>query len=234
MSYTERLAAAAKLQEEKKKPAGITHKARAPVTEKKEWQKKLEASRQQQAGGSVADRKSKSPGALSGGEKSTLAKKAAGKDMGKAGPLKKPGVDNDRRTSVAKGKASDKARPVEPPIKRKRSPSPISWRGRNAAAAPVKKASRPRHGRNRYDEDDEDDDWIVDDDEEEGGGYRQRYRYAESEDESDSDMEAAGLDILEEEERSRRNAIKEDIEQERLEKELAARKAAMKKKLGKK
>jgi protein SPT2 len=43
-------------------------------------------------------------------------------------------------------------------------------------------------------------------------------------------MEAAGLDILEEEERSRRNAIKEDIEQERIEKELAARKAAMKKK----
>jgi protein SPT2 len=44
-------------------------------------------------------------------------------------------------------------------------------------------------------------------------------------------MEAPGLDILEEEERSRRNAIKEDIEQERLEKQLAAKKAAMRKKL---
>jgi len=47
-------------------------------------------------------------------------------------------------------------------------------------------------------------------------------------------MEAAGIDILEEEERARRHAIKEDIEQERLEKEHAARKAATKKKLGKK
>lgn len=47
-------------------------------------------------------------------------------------------------------------------------------------------------------------------------------------------MEAAGNDILEEEERARRHAIKEDIEQERLEKELNARKLATKKKLGKK
>ena len=62
----------------------------------------------------------------------------------------------------------------------------------------------------------------------------QRYRYAESDYESDSDMEAAGLDILEEEDRSRRNAIKEDAEQERLERELAIKKATMKKKLAKK
>jgi protein SPT2 len=61
-----------------------------------------------------------------------------------------------------------------------------------------------------------------------------RYRYAESDYESDSDMEAAGLDILEEEDRSRRNAIKEDAEQERLERELAIKKAAIKKKLAKK
>lgn len=60
-----------------------------------------------------------------------------------------------------------------------------------------------------------------------------RYRYAESDDESDSDMEAAGLDILEEEEKSRQRAIKEDMEQEKLEKQLAARKAALKKRAGK-
>ena len=60
-----------------------------------------------------------------------------------------------------------------------------------------------------------------------------RYRYAESYDESDSDMEAAGLDILEEEEKSRQRAIKEDMEQEKLEKQLAARKAALKKRVGK-
>lgn len=70
-----------------------------------------------------------------------------------------------------------------------------------------------------------------------GGAWRLmgcgRYRYAESDYESDSDMEAAGLDILEEEEKSRQRAIKEDMEQEKLEKQLAARKAALKKRVGK-
>jgi hypothetical protein len=176
LSYKELLARAAKLQEEKKMPGGITHKARAPVTEKKEWQKKLARQQQAAAGGSVADRKSKSPGAISGGERSTLAKKAAAKDVGKAAPVKKAGNTTERgRTSVAKGKASDKSKPVEPPVKRKRSPSPISWRGRNAAATTTKKPSRPRPGRSRYDEDDEEDDWIVDDDEDDGGGRSRRY-----------------------------------------------------------
>jgi protein SPT2 len=58
-----------------------------------------------------------------------------------------------------------------------------------------------------------------------------RYRYAESDYESDSDMEAAGLDILDEEEKSHRKAIREDLEQEKLEKQLAAKKAAMRKKI---
>lgn len=44
-------------------------------------------------------------------------------------------------------------------------------------------------------------------------------------------MEAAGIDVLEEEERSRRAAVMEDQAQEKLERELAARKAALKKKL---
>lgn len=44
-------------------------------------------------------------------------------------------------------------------------------------------------------------------------------------------MEAAGIDVLEEEERSRKAAVLEDQAQERLEKEMAAKKAAMKKKL---
>lgn len=56
-----------------------------------------------------------------------------------------------------------------------------------------------------------------------------RYSYANSD--SGSDMEATGVDILEEEERSWRVAAKEDAEQERLEKRLAARKAALKKKV---
>ncbi|KAI5849013.1 hypothetical protein BZA05DRAFT_401988 [Tricharina praecox] len=235
LSYKELLAKAAELHQEKKAPGIITHKPRAPVVEKKQWQKKLEARNQAtNNSGLVPNRKSKSPGVLPTAEKSTLAKKPLGKDS-KASLSKKSEPDS-RRSSIAKGRgAMDKARPATEPVKRKRSPSPISWRGKNASA-PVKKPAKSR--RSRYDEDeDEDDDWIVDDDEDEGaGGYgaRQRYRYAESDYESDSDMEAAGNDILEEEERARRHAIKEDIEQERLEKELNARKLATKKKLGKK
>lgn len=58
-----------------------------------------------------------------------------------------------------------------------------------------------------------------------------RYTYYESDEDSGSDMEAAGIDVLEEEEKSRRAAVLEDQMQERLEKEMAAKKAALKKKL---
>ncbi|KAF3938417.1 hypothetical protein ABW19_dt0201173 [Dactylella cylindrospora] len=60
-----------------------------------------------------------------------------------------------------------------------------------------------------------------------------RYRYVEDDEDdyySDSDdMEATGFDILEEEEFSRKTAVREDIEAERLERELAMKKAAKKK-----
>ncbi|KAK6504165.1 hypothetical protein TWF506_002373 [Arthrobotrys conoides] len=62
-----------------------------------------------------------------------------------------------------------------------------------------------------------------------------RYVYAESEDDdeySSDDMEATGVDILEEEDRSRAAAIREDIEAERLERKLAAEKAAKRRQLG--
>ena len=180
LSYKELLAKAAELQQGKKAPGVITHKPRAPVVEKKEWQKKLEARNQATANnGLAADRKSKSPGVLPTAEKSAVAKKPLGKDS-KASQSRKPEPDG-RRTSIAKGRGgADKARATEP-AKRKRSPSPeiISWRGKNASA-PVKKPIKSRHGRSRYDEDeDEDDDWIVDDDEDEGGSrYSARQRYA--------------------------------------------------------
>jgi len=234
MSYKEMLARAAKLQDDQKKLGVITHKPRAPVLEKKEWQKKLEAKQSSRMGLLPSEQKN-SLGALSTGDKVGLASKK-GKEVVKPTQTKKVGGDIDsRRPSAAKGKLADRSRPAEPSIKRKRSPSPISWRGKKASSsAPSKKPSSGRRGRGRYDEDeDEDDDWIVDDDDVEVN-YTQRYRYAESDYESDSDMEAAGLDILEEEDRSRRNAIKEDAEQEKLERELAIKKAAMKKKLAKK
>lgn len=56
------------------------------------------------------------------------------------------------------------------------------------------------------------------------------YRYSYVDYDSASDMEATGADVLEEEERSRRVAAKEDAAQEKLERELAAKKAALKKK----
>lgn len=63
------------------------------------------------------------------------------------------------------------------------------------------------------------------------GSYSSKYVYAEdySDYSDESDMEATGFDLLAEEERSTRLAIKEDLEQERLEARLAAQKAAMKK-----
>jgi protein SPT2 len=175
MSYKEKLEMAAKMAAEKQNTGIIQHKAKAPVQEKKEWQKKLEARQQGKTAGAPTpvDRKSKSPGTLSGGEKDTLAnrRRPLGKEpSGKSAPLKKSGKEAaERGRPAAKGKSTDKA-PAAEPLKRKRSLSPImSWRGKNAAPPTAKKPNRPRvGGRGRYDEDeDEDDDWIVDDDDDE-------------------------------------------------------------------
>ena len=177
LSYTEVLAKAAELQQGKKVPGLISHKARAPIAEKKQWQKNLEARNQATTNnGSAADRKSKSPGLLSTTEKSALVKKPLVKDS--KALLSKKSEPDSRRASIAKGRGtSDKARPAAEPVKRKRSPSPISWRGKNASA-PVKKPARSGHARSRYDdeEEDEDDDWIVDDDDDGGVGYGARQR----------------------------------------------------------
>lgn len=65
--------------------------------------------------------------------------------------------------------------------------------------------------------------------------YSSRYRYVEdySDYSDESDMEATGFDILEEEEFSTRNAIKEDLEEQKKEEEHARRKALLKKRLAK-
>lgn len=178
MSYKEKLAMAAKLQEEKKRLGAITHKPRAPVVGKKEYLRRLEARQQTKgssaSGGTATDRKSRSPG-ISGGERTGTAssRKPTGKETAaKAGPLRKAvGGSDSRRSSTSRSKPTDKARPAEAPVKRKRSPSPISWRGRNPKAPSTTKANRSRAGRGRYgdEEDDDDDDWIVDDDESEDG-----------------------------------------------------------------
>ncbi|KAF8537909.1 hypothetical protein BDD12DRAFT_198394 [Trichophaea hybrida] len=209
MSYKEKLVMAAKLQEEKRNLGVITHKARAPVVEKKEWQKHL--------------------GSLFSGERGDTftAKRLPIKQTGNTLQARNVAHEDGQRSLTGK---------VNVRTKRKRSPSPISWRGKNSTAPTIRKANIPRLGRSRYDDaEEDDDDWIVDDEDDDGSrgrGYGKHYRYAESNYESDSDMEAAGLDILEEEENSHRKAIREDMEQEKLEKLLAAKKAALKKKTG--
>jgi protein SPT2 len=180
LSYKEMLARAAKIQEEKKNLAAITHKPRTNVVEKKDWQKKLEARRKNDIGGT-----SKNPRITSVAETSSAGVTASRgvKEVSKPVVKKAAGVVGlNKRPSATKGKPPEPERAPAPP-KRRRSPSPISWRGKSepSITAAKKKATRTsRHGKSKYDEDEDDDDWIVDDDEEEGGrggGYGHRYLF---------------------------------------------------------
>ncbi|KAL2159250.1 hypothetical protein VTH06DRAFT_2685 [Thermothelomyces fergusii] len=95
---------------------------------------------------------------------------------------------------------------------------------------------RPRYGlstsRRSYEEEDDDlDDFIVDDDEEEGAagyGFAREYRYESYDD--DSDMEAGLSDIEDEEKRAETQALREDMEQEALERRLKREKEERKRK----
>ncbi|KAF8426262.1 hypothetical protein EV426DRAFT_21376 [Tirmania nivea] len=211
-----------------KVPAGaIVNKPKVPVEPmKKKWQKQSEKERAAKTGG-AAGRSSKSPTTTtSNGEK-------AGPKVADKGPLaKKPVVDaaagttkkgastaTDRKstTPVAGAATSSKSKPaiVDSKVKttatiRERDRSPPSRRDSRedghlrGARASILDRPKPSAGK--------------------------RYVYREDTD-SDSDMEATGIDILEEEEISAKRARLEDIEQERLEKRLAAEKAARKKAL---
>ncbi len=83
--------------------------------------------------------------------------------------------------------------------------------------------------RRRYEEE-EMDDFIVDDEEEEeqGYGHGRQYRYDSYDDESD--MEAGMSDIEDEEQQASRYAVREDMEQEALEKRLKKEKEERKRK----
>lgn len=88
-------------------------------------------------------------------------------------------------------------------------------------------------GRKRYDEEDDLDDFIEYDDEEEveqrGPGSGRRYQYDSFDEESD--MEAGLSDIEDEEQLADRQARREDLEQEALEKRLKREKEERKRKL---
>ncbi|PWW79229.1 hypothetical protein C7212DRAFT_154808 [Tuber magnatum] len=259
MSYRERMAAALQAGAEKKPAAGtITHKARPLVKEKKAWQLKLEGQGEGKGADTTAGRNSKSPG-VSGGEKGAstskkmadaakpVMRKSSNGTNGSANGVGSANGANGRKSSVGngtmsslKGKDKDKGKPLEAGIKRKReSPPPksgYSSYSRNKYSTNHKRYGAPRV--DSYEEDDPDDDFVVNDEDDEddvcgrGGGYggfaKKKYSYVDYD--SASDMEATGADVLEEEERSRRVAAKEDAAQEKLERELAAKKAALKKK----
>ncbi|KAL2165704.1 hypothetical protein VTG60DRAFT_3958 [Thermothelomyces hinnuleus] len=95
---------------------------------------------------------------------------------------------------------------------------------------------RPRYGlstsRRSYEEEDDDlDDFIVDDEEEEGApgyGIAREYRYESYDDESD--MEAGLSDIEDEEKMAETQALREDMEQEALERRLKREKEERKRK----
>ncbi|KAL7267929.1 hypothetical protein RUND412_009470 [Rhizina undulata] len=246
-SYKEMLQAAAQAQAEKKHiPGTITHKARPAVVEKKAWQKKL--AEQQQQAKTGGDRISKSPGVASGGEKGSAATKKSTEPAkgipakqgvgGTAAEGRKLSVGGSNGASAtSKTKVLDKSKSaVETGVKRKRlgersTPPKASYKP-GYGSSTVRKGAASKY--DKYSNEYEVDGFVVDDEDERPGYLSKRYTYYESDYDSGSDMEATGADIFEEEERSRRTAIKEDLEQEKLEKQLAAQKAAMKKKLVKK
>lgn len=220
-SYQDLLNRAKALTTSQKAPVGaIVNKPKTPVDKPlKEWQKKFQEERAAKAG---SGRTSKSPGtaptgekpAVKGVEKSGILPKKTGADT--MGSLKRgaPGAV-DRKVSVS-GTSSSKAKAsiVEP----KPRPS-VSIKERDRDRSPPKKSPRDDYPSKSKSS-------VYDRPKPRQQG---RYIYKEdSTDYSDSDMEATGMDIIEEEEISAKRARLEDLEQERLEKKLAAEKKARK------
>ncbi|KIL95337.1 hypothetical protein FAVG1_00073 [Fusarium avenaceum] len=97
---------------------------------------------------------------------------------------------------------------------------------RGGALLSAPRAPRPAHSKSRYEDDyDEELDDFIDYDDEEDDGGGPRYDYASD---ASSDMEAGLDDIDVEERRAEQIARREDIEQERLEREHKASKEARK------
>jgi hypothetical protein len=178
---------------------------------------------------------------------------------GRAGPTSVPSRDAAKTSGPRNGLPSAPARAKKtPPVEEKKvkkaalattgytgtaRPRPgASTPGKPGAASRPGSETRPRERaryggplsapRSRYEEDDEMDDFIVDDEEEEEEpdyGTGQRYRYDSYDDESD--MEAGISDIEDEEQRAERQARREDLEQEALEKRLKQEKEERRRRL---
>ncbi|EPS40899.1 hypothetical protein H072_5175 [Dactylellina haptotyla CBS 200.50] len=206
-SYAEIMERAKQLQATSAVPAKIVHK------ETKVERKKLS---------SKAEKIEPGKKAAAGPSKTQTGKPSVSSAVSKHSPAKK----TVGRPSAAKKPEPSKTESSKPKVQT------VEWKGtaRPSAAAPKPASSKPSSRPSERDRERERGaSWER---ERESSRYRspvKRYRYAESEEEdyySDSDdMEAAGIDILEEEEFSHKVGFREDLEAEKLERELAARKA---------
>ncbi|KAK6336385.1 hypothetical protein TWF696_001945 [Orbilia brochopaga] len=214
-SYAEILERAKQIQATAPQPAKIVHKERKIEKKKITKSDKPEALTKKSAAGPSRAPAAK-PSASSG-----ISKPSSVKPSVRVPPAKKP---EPSRPSESRAKAQ---------------PS-VEWSGTarpSTSAKPPSKPSSARASERSREQDRDEREYSRDrsrswERERERTRYRspaKRYRYVESDEEdyySDSDdMEATGIDILEEEDFSREVGFREDLEAEKLERELALKKA---------
>ncbi|RVD82726.1 uncharacterized protein DFL_007141 [Arthrobotrys flagrans] len=210
-SYAEIMERAKQIQATSSVPAKIVHK------ETKVEKKKIGKPDKPEVGKKLPTSSTKTqngkPTASSGVSKPSPAKKPVGRPAGRPAGRPTGSRPDDRKSAPAK------PAPSKPRVQ-------VEWSGTARPSATAKSSSSKSDS--RAPERDRDSDRSRD-------RYRpqpKRYVYADSDDDdeySSDDMEATGVDILEEEDRSRVAGFREDLEAERLERKLAAEKAARKK-----
>ncbi|KAK6532969.1 hypothetical protein TWF281_007136 [Arthrobotrys megalospora] len=207
-SYAEIMERAKQVQATSSVPAKIVHK------ETKVEKKKLGKPDKPEVGKKVPTGSAKpqggKPTASSGVSKPSPAKKAVGRPAGRPTGSR----PEDKKSAPAK------PAPSKPRVQ-------VEWSGTARPSATSKpSSSKPEPKYSERDREPERDRYRA---------PQKRYVYRDSDDEDDyssDDMEATADDILEEEDRSRAVGFREDLEAEKLERKLAAEKAARKKQLG--
>ncbi|KAF3078359.1 hypothetical protein TWF569_008542 [Orbilia oligospora] len=219
-SYAEIMERAKQIQATSSVPAKIVHKETKVEKKKIGKSDKPEATKKLPAI-STKTQGSKPTATSSGVSKPSPIKKPVGRPVGRPTGSR----PDDRKSAPAK------PAPSKPRVQ-------VEWNGTARPSATAKpSSSKPEskaYERDRDRDRDRDRSWDRDRERERYRPASKRYVYAESDEDdgySSDDMEATGVDILEEEDRSRAAAIREDIEAEKLERQLAAEKAARRKML---
>ncbi|KAK4035240.1 hypothetical protein C8A01DRAFT_48508 [Parachaetomium inaequale] len=222
-SYAEIMARAKANSEQRESLGKIQHKTvERTLTMKERKEMKVEDARKAK----MAARKSATgrPGATSAHLRDVARVSGARNNLPSASAKKTPPVEEKKvkKAALATTGYTGTARP-RPGASTTAKPGAPSRPGSEARSR-----DRPRYGgplsssRRGRDEEDDLDDFIVDDEEEEeeqpGYGHARQYRYDSYEEESD--MEAGISDIEDEEQLADRQARREDLEQEALEKRL--------------